>query len=185
MTSGAGWRNWHTVVLLGCLGWTSLAAGRAVPPPREWRLAEPELGLAASALFPGFVIAQIPTGVLADRIGRKGLLVGGFLVLGLATALRGLAPGFGFFLAAAFLAGLAQGTYYPTLFAVSSAAIPPARRVIGSAVIYSGLAIGNSESSPYAWWASTWPASFAFTRSSFSWPGCPTTSSSSWVFGGQ
>lgn len=147
MKGSAGWR---LVVALGCLGWVVLYAGRAVLSPllgtigAEWGIAESQLGLLASAFFLGYATMQIPTGLLADRLGRKGLLVGGLLAFGAATALRGLAPGYPWLLAAGALAGLAQGTYYATMFAVSSAVVPPARRALGSAIVYSGMAVGTS-----------------------------------------
>lgn len=135
---------------LGCLGWVVLYAGRAVLSPalgtigQEWRLGEGQLGALSSGFFLGYAAMQIPTGLLADRLGRKGILVGGLVAFAVATALRGLAPTYGLFLGAGVLAGLAQGTYYATMFAVSSAAVPAARRSLGSAIVYSGMALGTS-----------------------------------------
>ncbi len=141
---------WHTVVGICALGWVVLYAGRAVLAPvlgalgAEWGLDEARLGLVSSVFFLAYAAAQVPTGLLADRFGKKRLLVGGLVAFGLATVLRGLAPSYTFFLVAAGLAGLAQGTYYPSQFAISSAAIPLSRRGLGSAVIYSGMAVGTS-----------------------------------------
>ncbi|HCW50916.1 MAG TPA: hypothetical protein DGR79_02460, partial [Clostridiales bacterium] len=149
MKSG-GRPSWHAVVAICVLGWVVLYAGRAVLAPvlgaigAEWSLDKARLGLVSSVFFLTYAAAQVPTGLLADRFGKKMLLVGGLVAFALATVLRGLAPSYTFFLVAAGLAGLAQGTYYPSQFAISSAVIPPSRRGLGSAVIYSGMAVGTS-----------------------------------------
>jgi len=142
-------KDWRWVVVLGCLGWVALYAGRAVLSPalgavgQEWGLGEGQLGALSSGFFLGYAAMQIPTGLLADRLGRKGILVGGLVAFAASTALCGPAPTYGLFLGAGVLAGLAQGTYYATMFAASTAAVPAARRSLGSAIVYSGMAIGT------------------------------------------
>jgi len=143
-------RDWRLVVALGCLGWTVLYAGRSVLSPalgaigQEWGLDPSQLGLLSSIFFVGYAGLQIPAGMLADRIGKKGILVAGFALFAVATVLRGLAPSYGTALAAGLLAGFAQATYYATMFSISSSAIPAARRGLGSAIVYSGMALGSS-----------------------------------------
>lgn len=102
------------------------------------------MGLLASAFFAGYAAMQIPAGLLADRLGNKRILVGGMLAFAAATALRGLAPSYPLLVASGAAAGLAQGTYYAPMFALSSGTLPPARRALGSAVVYSGMALGTS-----------------------------------------
>jgi len=137
-------------VALCFLGWALLLAGRTILSPvlgtigEEWGLDETRLGLVSSLFFFAYVAMQIPTGILADRIGRKALLVAGLGVFALATVLRGAAPGYAVFLAAGVLAGMGQGTYYTTQYAISSAALPASQRGLGSAVINSGMAVGSS-----------------------------------------
>lgn len=141
---------WIVVVALCFLGWVFLYSGRTILSPvlgaigAEWRLDEAQLGLISSVFFLAYTAMQIPTGLLADRFGRKGLLVAGFLLFGVATGLSGLAPSYGVFLVTGALAGLGQGTYYSTQYALSSAVIPPEQRALGSAVINSGMAVGIS-----------------------------------------
>lgn len=141
---------WVVVVVLSFLGWVFLYSGRTILSPvlgaigAEWRLDKAQLGLISSVFFFAYTAMQIPTGLLADRFGRKGLLVAGFLLFGMATGLSGMAPSYGVFLALGALAGLGQGTYYPTQYALSSAVIPRSRRALGSAVINSGMAVGIS-----------------------------------------
>lgn len=150
---------WPTVVALFALGWVVLYAGRTVLSPAltsigaEWHLDQAQLGLIASVFFLAYAAMQIPTGILADRFGRRGLLVVGFGLFAAATLLRGLAPTYALFVMAGGLAGLGQGTYYATQFAISSEALPRERRSFGSAVIYSGMAVGTSLGLILAGWA--------------------------------
>ena len=62
--------------------------------------------------------AQIVTGALSDRIGRKRLIVAGMLVQAAAIAAIAATTGFAPWLAAAVLLGLGTAMVYPTLLAV-------------------------------------------------------------------
>jgi MFS family permease len=143
-------RYWHLVLGAFFLGWIFMYADRTVLSPvlssigAEWRLSTDQLGLISSLFFLAYAALQIPTGVLADRYGRMILLVPGYLLFGLTTALSALAPSYGAFLALGALTGFGEGTYYPAQFSLSSEAIPLARRGLGSAIINSGQAFGIS-----------------------------------------
>jgi len=54
----------------------------------EWDLDEAKLGLISSAFFFAYAGMQIPTGLLADRFGKKGLLVSGLILFAAATTAR-------------------------------------------------------------------------------------------------
>lgn len=141
---------WHVVIALCGGGWVFLYANRTILSPvlgslgAEWTLNEAQLGLISSVFFLAYTAMQIPTGFLADRFGKKGLLVSGFILFGVATGLSGLAPDYASFLLLGALAGFGQGTYYATQFAISSAAIPRTNRGLGTAIINSGQAVGIS-----------------------------------------
>lgn len=139
------------MVVLGCLGWVVMYADRTVLSPvlpligEEWSLDQGRLGLIASLFFLTYTALQIPVGILADRLGKRlVLLVPGLLLLALGTLLSGVAPTYGFLLGASALAGLGQSTYYPTQFSLSTAAVPARHRGLASAIINSGQAIGIS-----------------------------------------
>jgi MFS family permease len=88
-----------------------------------------QVGVVAAA-YPGvWGIAQVATGWLSDRSGRKPLIAAGMLVQAGALAL--LAGGRGGFwpsLAAAVVLGLGTALVYPTLIAAVSDAVEPMRR---------------------------------------------------------
>jgi MFS family permease len=60
---------------------------------------------------------QLYTGALSDRVGRKGLIVGGMWVQAVGIATIGIAGGFAGFAAGAVLLGLGTAMVYPTLLA--------------------------------------------------------------------
>lgn len=68
-------------------------------------------GLALATIAIGNVCAVLPSGQLSDRIGRRGPLIVGLAVSGVATILLGTASSLPMFLAAAYLTGVASGMY--------------------------------------------------------------------------
>jgi MFS family permease len=143
-------RYWHVALGVFFLGWVFMYADRTVLSPvlgsigQEWDLNRQQLGLISSLFFLAYAALQLPTGWLADRFGRKILLVPGYLLFGVTTVLSAFAPSYGVFLFLAVLTGLGEGTYYPTQFSLSSQVIPRRFRGLGSAIINSGQAFGIS-----------------------------------------
>lgn len=76
-----------------------------------------QIGMLA-ALYPAvWGIAQVFTGAWSDRIGRKGLIVGGMTVQALGIAITAIGGGFAGFALGAVLIGLGTAMVYPTLLA--------------------------------------------------------------------
>jgi MFS family permease len=87
-----------------------------------------EIG-ALAAIYPAvWGLGQLATGALSDRIGRKGLIVGGMLLQAVAIALIAAAPGFVPWAFAAVLLGAGTAMVYPTLLAVIGDVAHPAWR---------------------------------------------------------
>ena len=91
-----------------------------------------EIGTLAAAYPLTWGIAQLGTGAVSDRIGRKGLIVAGLLVQGAAIAAIAGTSGFGPWLVAAVALGLGTAMVYPTLLAAVADVADPAWR--GSAL---------------------------------------------------
>jgi MFS family permease len=105
-----------------------------------------QIGLLAG-VYPGvWGVAQLATGALSDRLGRKGMIVGGMVLQGLAIGMLPLVHDLVWWLGAMVLLGLGTALVYPTLLAAISDVAHPVWR--GSAVgVYrlwrdSGYAIG-------------------------------------------
>jgi MFS family permease len=83
-------------------------------------LAIEQVGLLA-AIYPGvWGVAQLGTGALSDRLGRKGMIVGGMWMQAAGILLILLTTGFAAWAAAMALLGLGTALVYPTLLAAIS-----------------------------------------------------------------
>jgi MFS family permease len=79
-----------------------------------------QVGLLA-AIYPGvWGVAQLGTGALSDRLGRKGMIVGGMWLQALGIVLVLLGSGFVIWAGAMVLLGLGTALVYPTLLAAVS-----------------------------------------------------------------
>ncbi len=87
-----------------------------------------QAGVVVSAFALAYGIGQPPAGWLADRIGPKILLTVGVSGAALAGVLLGLAPAYGFAVAALILMGIAGGGYHPAASPVIWTAMPPEQR---------------------------------------------------------
>lgn len=141
---------WGKVVFVFFLGWIFMYADRTILNPvmkniqLEFNLSKADLGLISSVFFLSYAAMQIPSGVLGDKIGRKIVLVPGFLLFGVFTGISGMMKSLNTFLFARFMTGIGEGTYYGPQYALSSEAIPQKYRSLGSAIINSGMAFGIS-----------------------------------------
>jgi MFS family permease len=91
-----------------------------------------EIGILAAAYPAVWAIAQIATGGLSDRVGRKPLIVGGMLLQAGAIATIALGSTFTIWLVASAALGLGTAMVYPTLLAAVADVADPAWR--GSAI---------------------------------------------------
>jgi MFS family permease len=81
------------------------------------------------ALYPlAWGVAQLATGALSDRVGRKGLIGTGLVLQGSALASVVAARGFEAWLAAMLALGVGTAMVYPTLLGAVGDAVPPGER---------------------------------------------------------
>ena len=121
-----------------------------------------QIGLLAG-IYPGvWSVAQLLTGALSDRLGRKGMIVGGMLLQGIAIGLLPLVHGFAWWGVTMVLLGLGTALVYPTLLAAISDVAHPDWRASAVGVYRlwrdSGYAIGALLAGVLAdlsgiWWA--------------------------------
>ncbi|CEG27013.1 MFS transporter [Bacillus sp. B-jedd] len=141
---------WWKIVAVFTLGWVLMYADRTILNPvmphlaEEFGLTNAQLGLVNSVFFIAYAIAQIPSGTMGDRYGRRTILVPGFILFGLLTGTTGLATSFFMFLLLRFVTGLGEGTYYGPSYAVATDNIPEKHLTVGTAIINSGMALGIS-----------------------------------------
>jgi MFS family permease len=141
-------RDWRPLLGAFFLGWVFMYADRSVFSPviseirGEFGVSLAQIGLLSSAFFLAYAALQVPFGILAERIGRKRLLVAGFALFGVSTAASGLAGDFALLIGLGVVTGIGQATYYPTQFSISAEAIPKRGRAVGLAIINNGMAVG-------------------------------------------
>ena len=87
-----------------------------------------EIGVLAAAYPAAWGLLQVGTGALSDRIGRKGLIVGGMLIQSAAIGLIAVSSSFDRWLLGAILLGLGTAMVYPTLLAAVADVAAPAWR---------------------------------------------------------
>src|SRR5690606_29277243 len=93
-----------------------------------------EIGWLA-ALYPAvWGLAQIGTGALSDRTGRRPLIVTGMLLQAAGLAMFALVTGFAAWALAAVALGLGTAAVYPTLIAQVSDLVTPRDRASGVGV---------------------------------------------------
>jgi MFS family permease len=105
-----------------------------------------QIGLLAG-IYPGvWGTAQLLTGALSDRLGRKGMIAGGMLLQGIAIGLIPFTQGFVWWAVDLIFLGLGTALVYPTLLAAISDVAHPSWRASAVGVYRlwrdSGYAIG-------------------------------------------
>src|ERR1700732_3941007 len=103
-------------------GFDTTAIGFVAPPlAREWGLTKGALGPVFSAGLFGLMIGALTLGPLADRIGRKKIIVFSTLAFGLGTLVTALVQDVNMLLAIRFLTGLGLGGALAPTAAMTSA----------------------------------------------------------------
>lgn len=140
---------WKRVVALLFLGWFVIWVYRTMLTPiydEIQRTVGPQgsaaLGLISSCYFLGYVAAQIPGGMLMDRLGRRNVLVPSFAVFSVGILIVGCSRSLGSLYAGSLLAGIGTGTYYSGAFSLSTEAVPPRHKFLATALVNNGCAVG-------------------------------------------
>jgi MFS family permease len=129
-----GWTfDFYDLVLLGFLR-TAVGHDLGLTPSQEsWML-----GLALGASGVGGIVA----GALADRLGKRTMLVATVLVYSLGTLASGLAPSFPAFLAARTITGLGVGGEWAIGHGLLAEAVRPSVRGRAAAALQAGEPVG-------------------------------------------
>lgn len=121
---------WWVTIFLFWLGWIFMYADRTVLNPvmgeleKEFGLSGTQLGLMNSVFYFSYALLQVPAGILGDKIGKKKVLIPGFLLFGAFTAVTGWAKSWSTLLFARVVTGAGEGTYYGPQYGLSSEKSP-------------------------------------------------------------
>ncbi|WP_086313447.1 hypothetical protein A5821_000950 [Enterococcus sp. 7F3_DIV0205] len=140
---------WKRIVVLLCFGWVTIWVYRASLTPLFSEIqgtvglhTNAQMGLISSCYFLGATSMQIPAGMLVDRLGKKTVMIPGFILFGAAAFMITQAQSLTLIYFASVLAGLGCGSYYGAAFSLSSESIPQNRKGLSTAIINSGSAVG-------------------------------------------
>ena len=113
-----------------------IAAAFAVSPSR--------LGLVFTSGIIGSAAGYLIVGPIADRQGRRNLILAGTFAFGLVTLISVAARSFETFVALRTLAGVALGIVLPNVVALVAEMAPARWRSLSVVILYSGFAIGSA-----------------------------------------
>ncbi|MBV8616460.1 MAG: MFS transporter, partial [Acetobacteraceae bacterium] len=129
------------VVLLD--GFDTAAIGYIAPSLlTEWHLARPSLAPVLSAALFGLAAGALCAGPLADRLGRKRVLVGAVLVFGAACLASAFSGTLDHLIAWRFVTGLGLGAAMPNAVTLTSEYCPDARRATLTNTMFCGFPLG-------------------------------------------
>ncbi|MFJ7755998.1 MFS transporter [Peribacillus muralis] len=142
--------SFHLSVLLWCIflilfdGFDLVVYGAVIPSLGEaWGTAPSVLGMIGSLTLVGGLIGSLFCGVLADKVGRKAVIITCVALFGTFTLLTGFAKGPVDFAVYRFIAGLGLGGVPPLLVVLTSEYSPKSIKNMMVAIMFSGYSIGG------------------------------------------
>lgn len=150
-SKGIGMEYWKKIIILLCSGWVTIWVYRSALAPAYpqinaslgGNISDTALGSISSFYFLGYVAMQIPAGFLVDKIGKKKVLIPGFIVFGIAALLISQATSISMIYLGSILAGLGCGSFYGSAYSLTSQNIPQEKRSFSTAIVNSGSAVGS------------------------------------------
>jgi len=129
------------IVLLD--GFDTAAIGYIAPSLiTEWGVARPDLAPVLSAALFGLAAGALSSGPLADRAGRKVVLVGAVVVFGLACLASAFAGSLDQLVVWRFITGLGLGAAMPNAVTLTSEYCPESRRALLVNAMFCGFPLG-------------------------------------------
>ncbi len=139
--------QWLIFVLCFCVvlldGFDTAAIGYIAPSlVTEWGVERPALAPVLSAALFGLAFGALSAGPLADRLGRKTVLVGSVLVMGVACLASAFSADLSHLVIWRFLTGLGLGAAMPNAVTVMSEYCPDGRRATMTNAMFCGFPLG-------------------------------------------
>src|SRR5580658_486083 len=140
--------NARNAIAAGFLGWTFDAFDFFVlvfvlpTVAKEFGRSIPELALTTTATLATRPIGAFIFGLLADRYGRRPVLMANIAFYSLMEVLSGLAPGYVSFLALRLLYGIGMGGNWGVGASLVLESVPPKWRGVASGLLQQGYAVG-------------------------------------------
>ena len=124
-------------------GFDTQAIGFVAPAlAREWGLSKGALGPVFSAALFGLMIGALLFGPLADRVGRKKIIILSTLAFGIGALVTAFVQDVGILIVIRFLTGLGLGGAMPNAIALTSEFNPRRRRATMVMIMFCGFSVG-------------------------------------------
>lgn len=134
----AGWSNRHTL-LSACVGsyfgvrFAQVVVGPVVPDiVATFGVSRGAVGTTLTGMWVAYALSQLPSGVLADRFGERGVVLVALAITALAAFGLAGSPGFVPFGAALVLLGVGAGVYYNPATALLAREFGAVGRAVGT-----------------------------------------------------
>jgi len=142
-----GRQQWLVAVMCGLIvfvdGFDAQAMGYVAPAlSAALKIARPVLGPVISSGLVGMMIGALVSGALADRIGRRPVLIGCALVFGVGSLLTATAQSVQMLVLFRALTGLGMGGAMPNAIALTSEYMPKRRRGTSVTTMICGFSLG-------------------------------------------
>ncbi|OLO27903.1 MFS transporter [Alkalihalophilus pseudofirmus] len=148
--SKSKFNRFHFMLLFWCTfiiafdGYDLVLYGSVVPYLiEEWSISKVQAGAIGSYGYIGVMVGAISFGILADRIGRKNVIILCIVLFSLFTALCGLAPNPEVFSVYRFIAGLGLGGIMPNIIALMTDYSPKTSRSTLVSIVLCGYSVGG------------------------------------------
>lgn len=159
LMAGAPLTRFHIVLLLCCSfimffdGYDLIVYGSVLPTlMKEWSLSPDQAGWLGSAALMGMMCGAILLGSLADRVGRRPIIVHGTLLFSLAAVATGFAPNPDVFWALRFITGIFLGGVIPNIVSLMNELAPAAKRHTLTTIMLSVYSVGSIVATLVAMW---------------------------------
>ena len=141
--------QWRVALLCGAVavldGMDLQSIGLAAPSMATALKIEPHaFGFVFSAALLGLTLGSAGCGPLADRMGRRRILILSTAMFGVFTVLTALAQGLTSLLLIRFLTGLGLGGATPSFVSLTSEYAPPRLRRLAVALLWAGVPLGGA-----------------------------------------
>jgi len=140
--------NQRNAVLAGFLGWTLDAFDFFIlvfvllPVAHDFGRSVPAIALTITASLAMRPVGAFAFGLLADRYGRRKLLISNILFYSVMEVLSGLAPSYSVFLVLRLLYGVGMGGEWGVGASLALESVPPKWRGVLSGLLQEGYAVG-------------------------------------------
>ncbi|MGN0070632.1 MAG: MFS transporter [Atopobiaceae bacterium] len=142
--------SWKRYIVILALGWVVIWISRMMFTPIYPVLSaffggvnNAQLGAISSFYFLGYVIMQIPSGILVDRFGMKQVIVPGFIVFMAGVAIMAVSGTLDMLYIGSVISGAGCGTFYGIAYTITNVYVPKDKKSLATAIVNSGTAIGS------------------------------------------